>query len=104
MTNHDYSDNEPTRAEIDATQGPLLLEFGSNSCGICSGTQPLIRDALVGYESLKHLKIQDGRGQPLGRSFRVKLWPTLVMMRDGKEVARVVRPGSVEEIRVAVES
>ena len=42
--------------------------------------------------------MEDGRGSPLGRSFRVKLWPTLVLMRDGVEVARVVRPRGTADI------
>jgi thioredoxin 1 len=32
----------------------------------------------------------------------VKLWPTLVFMKDGAEVARVVRPLDVDEIRQAL--
>ncbi len=45
-----------------------------------------------------HIKIEDGRGKPLGRSFRVKLWPTLVLLQDGVEVARVVRPVAAEQV------
>ncbi|MCA1715096.1 MAG: thioredoxin family protein, partial [Gammaproteobacteria bacterium] len=41
-------------------------------------------------------------GRPLGRSFRVKLWPTLVFLRDGVELARVVRPASVDAITQAL--
>jgi thioredoxin 1 len=96
--NH-YSTAEPARTEIDTTKGALLLEFGSNTCGICRGTTPLLEEALEGHEDLRHIRIEDGRGRPLGRSFRVKLWPTLIYIKDGKEVARVVRPDSVAEIR-----
>jgi len=49
---------------------------------------------------VRHLKIEDGPGRPLGRSFRVKLWPTLVFLRDGVEVARVVRPADAKQIEV----
>ena len=97
-----YSENAPARSDIDATTGPLLLEFGSNTCGICRGTEPLITAALADHASLAHIKVQDGSGRPLGRSFRVKLWPTLIFLRDGNEVARLVRPDSVEEIRNAL--
>lgn len=93
-----YTSNEPARTDIDATPGPLLLEFGSNGCGICSGTQPMLEAALEDHANLPHLRVEDGRGRPLGRSFRVKLWPTLIFMKDGKEVARVVRPASSQEI------
>jgi len=36
--------------------------------------------------------VEDGPGRPLGRSYRVKLWPTLVFLQDGREVSRLVRP------------
>jgi len=100
--NEPYAEIDPPRAGIDATPGPLLLVFGSNGCGICRGSQPLLVAAMAGQDWLEHLKIQDGPGLKLGRSFRVKLWPTLIFMQDGKEVARVVRPDSVAAITEAI--
>jgi thioredoxin 1 len=38
----------------------------------------------------------------LGRAFRVKLWPTVVVLKDGKEVARVVRPNDAGEVNDAL--
>lgn len=88
----------PTRSEIDATQGPLVLEFGAHWCGICNTAQPLIATARSAHADVRYLKIEDGPGKPLGRSFRVKLWPTLVFLRDGREMARSVRPRSTDEV------
>lgn len=83
-----------SRTDVDATAGPLVLEFGTNWCGWCQGAQPLIRAAFdAAGASVPHVKVEDGRGRPLGRSFGVKLWPTLVFLKDGQEVARAVRPG-----------
>jgi thioredoxin 1 len=90
--NTDYATIEPARAEIDALQGPTVLEFGSPSCPYCIGAQPLLAEAFAHYPQVRHIKIEDGRGRRLGRSFEVKLWPTLIFLRDGAEVARVVRP------------
>lgn len=87
-----YAKTAPTRAEVDALAGATVLEFGADWCGYCQGAQPAIRQALGRASQLRHLKIEDGPGRPLGRSFRVKLWPTLIFMRDGVELARVVRP------------
>lgn len=97
-----YSPDEPSRADVDAMAGATVLEFGANWCGICQGAQPVIAEALAAHAPLRHLKIEDGRGRPLGRSFGVKLWPTLVMLQDGREVGRVVRPGSTGEIADAL--
>lgn len=93
-----FETTEPARAEIDARRGPLLLEFGSPTCGYCRRAQPLVEEALAAQPGVPHLKVADGPGQPLGRSFRVKLWPTLVFLRDGVEQARAVRPQSVAEV------
>lgn len=94
----DYADLEPTRAEIDAIAGPLVVEFGAPWCGYCIATQPTLTDLLGRYPAVEHMKVYDGRGQPLGRSFRVKLWPTLVFMCDGKVLRRVARPSESEMV------
>ena len=94
----DYAEREPARAEIDALTGDILLEFGAPWCGHCIAAQPAIESVLSIRDGVHHLKIEDGRGNPLGRSFRVKLWPTLVLLRNGVEVARTVRPLVVDGV------
>jgi thioredoxin 1 len=93
-----YRTDPPTRAAIDALQGDTVLEFGTNWCGICQAAAPHVEAALAGRAGLQHLRIEDGPGQPLGRSFGIKLWPTLVLLRAGREVARVVRPRAAADV------
>ena len=83
---------EPTREEIDQLSGPVLLEFGASWCGHCLAAAPSIAAHLKRHPDVRHIKIEDGRGKPLGRSFRVKLWPTLVFMKDGEVQLQVSRP------------
>jgi len=94
---------EPTRSEIDELRGRTVLEFGASWCPICQHARPLIDRALAEHPSVRHLWIEDGKGKPLGRSFRVKLWPTLVFLQDGRELARVVRPREASELSAAFE-
>ena len=89
---------EPTRAEVDARRGWLVLEFGAGWCGVCRAAQPMISASQRANPQVALLRVEDGPGRPLGRSFGVKLWPTLVFLRDGHEVARVVRPARPEEL------
>lgn len=96
--NENYLDVEPGRAEIDALKEPVLLEFGSPWCGHCRAAQPLIAVALEQHPGVHHIKVADGPGRPLGRSFKVKLWPTLIFLHDGMEKTRLVRPGDANMI------
>jgi|SRR5690606_22291660 len=89
---------EVTREELDRMQGAVVVEFGAPWCPICQGARPLIDRALSERTDVRYFRIEDGKGRPLGRSFRVKLWPTLVVLRDGREVARVVRPTDAETV------
>jgi len=97
-----YEAVEPTREQIDAAEGPVLVEFGTPWCGHCRAAQPLIAAALARHPGVRHLKIEDGSGRRLGRTFRVKLWPTLVFMRSGSELARLVRPHDPEALEDAL--
>jgi thioredoxin 1 len=97
-----YEGREPQRDDIDALRGPTLLEFGASWCGFCREAQPLIASALSEHPGVRHITIEDGRGRRLGRSFHVKLWPTLVFLNDGREVARLVRPIDAAAIREAL--
>lgn len=94
----------PTRDAIDALRGPAVLEFGTPWCGHCERAQPLIARALAERDDVPHLKVEDGPGQRLGRSFGVKLWPTLVFLQDGQEVARLVRPQDAQALQDAMQA
>ena len=101
--NDAYAPVEPSRATIDKLDGPMVIEFGTPWCGYCWAAQPRLAAAFADHPDVRHIKIADGSGRPLGRSFGVKLWPTLIFMRDGKEIARLVRPADAGEIRQALQ-
>lgn len=93
---------EASRDQIDAMREPAVIEFGAAHCGHCRAAQPLIAQALEQHPAVRHIKVEDGPGRKLGRSFRVKLWPTLIFMGEGREVARLVRPADVQAIEQAL--
>jgi thioredoxin 1 len=87
---------EPTREEIERLPGLVLLEFGAAWCSYCRALAPQVAALLQQYPQVRHVWVEDGPGKPLGRSFRVKLWPTLVFLRDGQVVRQLVRPTPAE--------
>jgi thioredoxin 1 len=92
---------EPSRPEVDQMPGLVLLEFGTNWCGYCQSLDQHLPALLQEYPQVRLIRVEDGPGRPLGRSFRVKLWPNLVFLRDGKVVSQLARPGE-EEVRQAL--
>jgi thioredoxin 1 len=103
MADIDYGETEPTREEIDRSPGPVLLEFGAGWCPHCQGLRPHTERLLAQFPAVRHVTVADGKGKPLGRSFRVKLWPTLVFLRDGRVVQTAVRP-EAGEVRAGLEA
>lgn len=91
-------DAEPSLEEINALAEPAVIEFGASWCGYCQAAQADIAAVLKRHPTVRHIKVEDGKGKRLGRQFGVKLWPTLVLLERGTERGRVVRPGSAAEI------
>ena len=86
----------PTRDEVDHTSGVLLLEFGTPDCGYCRALAPQVQALVAQHPEVRHLKIEDGPGQALGRSFQVRLWPSFVFLREGAVLRQLARPGARE--------
>ena len=98
-----YRESTLSRADVDANREPLALEFGAPWCGICAAARPALDAAFAAHPTLDRRKIWDGPGKPLGRSFGIKLWPTLVLLRGGVEVERLVRPTDAGQIGAALD-
>ena len=95
-------EHTPTRDDVDCMPGLVVLEFGTDWCGFCRATAPQVASLLREFAAVRHVKVEDGPGRPLGRSFGVRLWPNLVFLKDGKVVRQLARP-SARELRAAFE-
>ena len=68
--NPQYSEDEPTIGQIRALAGYAVLEFGVPWCGHCQKAAQATQDVLSTH-ALPHIKVFDGKGKPLGRSFKI---------------------------------
>ena len=93
-----YQALAPDPASVEAMRGLVVLDFGTDWCGHCMAARTSVDAWIHGQDGIDHLRIEDGRGRPLGRVYRVKLWPTLVLLRDGQEIGRVVRPREARDL------
>lgn len=101
--NRIFAEQEPSRDEVNAYEDPTMLEFGAPWCPHCQAVQPLLEKVFAQHPQVRHVKVEDGKGKPLGRSYRVKLWPTLIFLKNGIEVDRLVRCGDEAEIQRAMQ-
>jgi thioredoxin 1 len=92
----------PTRTEVQAWPGWVVLEFGTDWCGHCRAAAAPLQTALGQHPQWRHVRVEDGPGRALGRSYRVKQWPTLVFLQDGQERDRLVRPVDAQTIEQAL--
>ncbi|UTH74190.1 thioredoxin family protein [Chromobacterium sp. IIBBL 290-4] len=97
--NH-YRSDHPGADEVAALPGLTLLEFGIDSCPHCQRSRPLLDAFLATHLEVRHLALEDGRGRRLGRQFGVKLWPTFILLREGKEAGRAVRPADAQALNL----
>ena len=97
--NTEYSEEAPSLDDINGLSGFALLEFGAPWCGHCQASRDAVKEGIDEQSDLLHIKVFDGKGKRLGRQFGVKLWPTLILLHDGKEVERIARFTSVDEVR-----
>nr|WP_320166635.1 thioredoxin family protein [uncultured Methylophaga sp.] len=98
-SNAGYSEEAFTFEQMSELPGDVLLEFGAPWCGHCQAANAAISEVVNEHSELRHIKIYDGKGKRLGRGFRVKLWPTLILLDNGQEVGRLVRPLRADEVR-----
>ncbi|MDE2623853.1 MAG: thioredoxin family protein [Betaproteobacteria bacterium] len=97
-----YENPGPTLEAVRSRPGPFILEFGVDWCPHCQAAQPVMESALGACPGVPLVQVEDGRGRALGRAFQVKLWPTFVLLRDGIEQGRLVRPVTRREVDQAL--
>ena len=89
---------ENYEAEVLQSDKPVLLDFWASWCGPFQMVSPVIEQIGEENDSIRVGKVNVDEQGELTMQFRVVSIPTLVVMKGGEEVNRIVGAASKSEI------
>ena len=92
-------------AEITNSDKPVVIDFWAPWCGPCQMMGPVFAELAEEMKDVaKLVKINTDESPDLAQPYNVQGIPTLIILKDGKEVDRIVGLGSKEMIKSKIEA
>ena len=93
---------ENFKAEITKSDKPVLVDFWAVWCGPCQMMAPILHELETEMPDVQIGKVNVDEQMDLARQFRVVSIPTLIILKNGQEVQRMVGVTSKEELKDAL--
>lgn len=84
--------------EVLKSEKPVLIDFYADWCGPCKMLSPIIDEIAHETEEIKVVKINIDQNRDLALDYDVMSIPTVVCIKNGKEVDRIVGLADKSEI------
>lgn len=81
--------------EVLKAENKVLVDFYADWCGPCKMLAPIVEEVASEHDDLKVVRINVDNEESIAMDYQIMSIPTLVLIKDGKEVDRVV--GAVQK-------
>ena len=82
--------SENFEEEVLKSQKPVLVDFYAEWCGPCKMLSPIVDQVAQENEDIKVVKVNIDESQDLAMKYQVMTIPTLVVIKEGKEINRSI--------------
>ena len=89
---------ENFQEEVLSCEKTVLVDFWAPWCGPCRNLSPIIDEIADERADIKVGKINIDDHKDLARQFKVMAIPTILVFKNGEEVARSVGPETKDEV------
>lgn len=76
--------------EVLQSEKPVLVDFFADWCGPCKMLSPIVDEVASENSDIKVVKVNIDESQDLAMKYQVMSIPTLVVIKEGKEINRSV--------------
>jgi thioredoxin len=100
----DVKDAAEFKAKATDVAGVVLVDFHEDWCGWCQKLKPVLNklsEEMKGKVSF--VAVNTGKCKDIKEKFAIQVWPTMVVLKDGKEVERIKGFKPADELRTILE-
>ena len=92
-------------AEVVNAKTPIIIDFWASWCGPCKMMAPVFEKVSKEYEGKLTFAKLDTQAEPeLTQNFSIQGIPCLIVVKDGKEVDRIVGFNPEPDLKAAIDS
>lgn len=93
------NDNEEFKSVVLESNIPVMVDFFATWCGPCKMLSPVIDELATEFEGKATIvKVDSDKMGQVCQDYSIRLLPTLVFFKEGKEIDRIVGPADKEDI------
>ena len=85
--------------EVLQAREPVLIDFYADWCGSCKMLSPIIDEVAQENDDIKVVKVNVDESSDIALEYKVMSIPTLVVIKNGQEVARSIGVIDKSEIK-----